>query len=148
MARRKHKKHRVHRRRRVGGVKALGPAVTNGVTVGAGAIAAAFANAALKKVLPASVPQWASGLAIATAGIMLPKFVRNPMAAQAALGVVAAGVLFAVNESFLSVPGIAGIGATYRYTPKLQRTVGAPGFMDKPITGTKDLQAVGALFDN
>jgi hypothetical protein len=134
----------------MGGVKALGPAITSGAAVGAGAVAAAFANAGIKKILPASIPPWASGVGIALAGVLLPKFVKSQVAVDAGKGMVAAGVLFAVNESFLSLPGISGMGATpeYRYTPKLQRSVGAPGFMDKPIAGVRDLHAIGALYDN
>lgn len=153
-SKKKNKKHRV-RRRRVSGVNLKG-VVSTTATVGAGAIASAFANMALKKVIPATMQTkfpWASGAVVAVAAAFIPNFIKNPMAMDFAKGMAAGGVIFAVNESFLSLPGIAGMGATtagYRYTPKLNRTVGAPGFMDRPISGmsSRDLHAVGALYDN
>jgi hypothetical protein len=160
MAKRK-KTTKKRRHHRVGAMRGVGGAVQKAAAIAVGAIAGSFLNSAIKKAAP-TMPPWAGGAAVAGAGIFLPKFVKQPIVADVATGMVAAGALFAINESFLSLPGIAGLGAVpglmsvSRSTPKLQatvngnafRSVGAPGFMDRPINGVRDMQAIGALYDN
>jgi hypothetical protein len=160
MAKRR-KSHKAKRRHhRVGAMRGIGGAVRKAAAIAAGAVAGSFLNSVIKKAAP-TLPPWAGGAAVAGAGIVLPKFVKSPIVGDVATGIVAAGALFAINESFLSLPGIAGLGAVpktmgYRTTPKLQATVngrsthrvGAPGFMDRPINGVRDMQAIGALYDN
>lgn len=155
------KSHRKHHRRI--GATGLTGALTKFGTIAAGAVVGTFVNAGIKKMFT-TLPPWAAGVGTAAVGIAAPKFIRNPMVADLATGVMAAGALFALNESFISLPGIAGIGAvpkglTYRATPKLQKSVSGrgnlsgktgydPGFMDKVISGQRDLMTVGALYDN
>jgi hypothetical protein len=147
----KHRKKTTRRRRRsVGAVRGMGGVVTKVLAIGAGGVAAAFVNAGVKKSLP-SLPPWSGGVASVGLGAFLPKFVRNPMAQDFAAGMIAAGTMFALNESFFSLPGIAGIGAApigFRSTPKLQNSVGAPGFMNNAVGGMRDMMVVGALYDN
>jgi hypothetical protein len=152
---RKKTKHRVHHRRR-SSIHGISDSLTRVGTVAAGAVLGAFGNQAIKTALP-SLPAWSGGAILLAAGIGLPMFMKgNQMVNGIADGLAAAGGLFILNETFLSVPGISGVpksynpGArlVYRNTQKVQRSVGAPGFMDNPINGVKDLNVLGALYDN
>jgi hypothetical protein len=150
----KKRKKTTHRRRhhRVGAMRGVGGIFMKVAAIAAGAAGATFINSTVKKSF-ASLPAWAGGMGAVGAGVLLPRFVRNPIALDVSAGLIAAGSLFALNESFLSLPGIAGLGAipktmAYRNTPKLQSSVGAPGYMDNAVGGERDLMVVGALFDN
>ena len=103
------------------------------------------------------MPAWTPAAALIAAGIGIPMVAKNnAMAAGIASGLAAAGFLFLLNETFLSLPGISGLPKSYnpgarliyRNVQKVQRSVGAPGFMDNPINGVKDLNVLGALYDN
>jgi hypothetical protein len=140
-----------HRRRsRVSGIS---DTLMNAAGVVGGAAVGMFVNQALKTAFT-TLPTWAPGVAILAGGAVLPIFVKgNPIVSAAACGLIAAGGLITLNETFLSVPGISGVGAVprrlvYRNSPKVQRSVGAPGFMDNPINGMKDMNTIGALYDN
>ena len=148
------KKKKATRRRhhRVGAVRGMGGVVMKVAAIGAGAVAATFLNSTVKKSF-ASLPAWAPAAIVVGAGVFLPKVLKNQTGQNVATGMLAAGTLFLLNETFLSLPGIAGMGAVpkglvYRATPKLQQTVGAPGFMDKAVGGSRDMMVVGALYDN
>src|ERR1700691_899501 len=111
MARRK--KHRVgsHRRRRhrVSGIK---DTAMKAATVIAGAIGGAFIKQALTTAVPslsASAP-WAPGAILIVGGAFLPSVIKGPMGQGLSDGLIAFGGLSAVNESFISIPGVSGIG--------------------------------------
>jgi hypothetical protein len=120
--------------------------------IAAGAVAGAFANSAIKSMVPSTLPAWIAPVGVGALGVLLPKFLKGPIGVSVGAGLVASGALFALNESFLSLPGISGVpymaGPVYRNTPKLQNSVGAPGYVDNPIGGIKDLMTIGALYDN
>jgi len=120
--------------------------------IAAGAVAGAFANSAIKSMVPSTLPAWIAPVAVGAAGVMLPKFIKGPIGVSVGAGLVASGALFALNESFLSLPGIAGVpymaGPVYRSTTKLQNSVGAPGYVDNPIGAVRDLMTIGSMYDN
>jgi len=152
MARKKKKTTHKRRHHTVGAMRGVGGIFMKVVAIAAGAAGATFINSTAKKSFT-SLPTWSGGIASVGLGVLLPRFVRNPLAVDVAAGLIAGGALFALNESFLSLPGIAGLGAVpknmaYRNTPKLQNSVGAPGYMDNAVGGERDLMVVGALFDN
>ncbi len=154
---------KTHRRthRRIGGAMTANLEViaTRAGAIVAGAALGFFANAALKKSLPASIPPWIPGAGIVGAGVLLPKFVKSPLALDASFGMIAAGGLILANETFLSIPGISGLpsnagGVLNRKTVGsgyMRKAVGAgagPGFMNKTVGSMDRLKTVGALFDN
>ena len=155
---RKAKKTHHRRHHRIGAMKGAGAILSKVAGIAVGAVGAAFINGAVKKSFT-TLPQWAGGAVGVAAGVAIPKFARSPFVADISAGMVAAGSLFIINETFLSLPGIAGIGAlpktmANRATPKIERTVsgatkmGAPGFMDKAVHGFRDAAVIGALYDN
>lgn len=146
MARRKHKKTHSRRRRRVGAV-GMSSALTKVGGLAAGAAGGAFLSSVIKKALgtTTTIPKQVPSAAVIAAGIFLPKFLKGPMGENIGAGMIAIGSAQLVS-SFIALPGISGIG--YRAVPKIQQTVGAPGFANKVINGTVDPRTVGALWDN
>jgi hypothetical protein len=136
MARRK--KHRVgsHRRRhRVSGIK---DTAMKAATVVLGAVGGAFIKQALTTAVPslsASAP-WAPGAILIAGGIFLPKIVKGPMGAGLADGLIAFGGLSAINESFISIPGVSGLGALPRRVPARVIGAGARPFLSKMVGAT------------
>jgi hypothetical protein len=142
-------RHRTHRRRKVSGI---GDTIMGTLAVVGGAAVGAFVNQAIKTALP-SFPAWTGPVMLIAGGAALPHLVKNnPIADQAACGLQAAGGLFLLNETIISVPGISGVNTSrrlvYRGSPKAKSSVGAPGFADTAVSGMRDMQVVGAVFDN
>lgn len=110
---RKHKKKKggtSHRRRR--SVGAVHPAIMQtGIMLagaGVGAIAGVFAYQALKTSVTSAPPVALAG-GIAIVGGLIPLFVKpSPFVMGAAAGMAGTGIVFAVNEAGLSLPGISG----------------------------------------
>jgi hypothetical protein len=126
----------------------------------AGGAAGFFANQALKTAFT-SLPAFAPGVVIAGGGVVLDKTMgkKSPMIAAAADGLIVAGGLIVLNETFISLPGISGVGFITNYDksmkqrPAMMKSVGAPGFMNDSIGTVRDLATVaspfvGAVYDN
>lgn len=165
---RKHKTHRRrhrisgpkrhHRRRRISGVGGIGKVLMDTAALVAGAAAGSFVNNAVKTSM-ATLPAFAPPAVTIAAGLAVEKFAKsNAALANVGTGMVAAGGLFLLNETFLSLPGISGFITNYDLTqkrrPALQNRVGAPGFMDTAIGAARDLTAIAGdasimgVFDN
>lgn len=153
MAKRKKGRKKSHRRRRVGAVH---PGIMNTLTAAggivAGAVGAAFVNSAIKKSL-ATAPTFTGGAVAIAAGIALPYFVKgNQIVANVGTGMIAAGGLFILNETVLSIPGVTGLPVM----PGMNNA--RPGFASRVVGNTRmrrrvggsldTLQVVGALMDN
>lgn len=145
---------KTHRRRRVGAVH---PAIMQAgemlLGAGIGAVAAVFANQAIKTSF-ATAPAWLGGGLCAGAGAALPLFVKpTPLITGLAGGMIGMGVVFATNETFISLPGIAGVptglpGAAPGY---MTRTVGNyAGVPPNRIGNMSGAEAsvIGAIFSN
>jgi hypothetical protein len=108
MAKKKKKGHPA-KRRRVGAGGKMTQVVLRVAGVGLGAIAGAFVVNAGKTAFP-TLPLWAPPVAVAAAGAVVPHFVKNnPLAEGFGDGMLAIGAVMALNETVLSVPGIAGL---------------------------------------
>jgi hypothetical protein len=160
MAKRRTKKVH-HRRRRIGAASGLGEILQKTAGIVAGAAAGFFGNQALKSAFT-SLPAFAPGVVILAAGVFVDKTLgkKGPLMSGVGDGLIAAGGLIALNETFISLPGISGVGFVTSQTgnykgPALLRAVGAPGFMNNQIGGMRDLAnvaggngGIGAIFDN
>jgi hypothetical protein len=159
MAKRKKTK-RVHRRRRIGAASGMGPILQKAAGLIAGGALGFFANQALKTAF-VSLPTFVPGVAIAGAGVVVDKTMGKKGALISGIGegMIVAGGLIALNETFISLPGISGVGfvtnydKNYKKTPAMMKAVGAPGFMNNQIGTVRDLAsvgnaAVGAIYDN
>jgi hypothetical protein len=148
MAKKKKKKSH-HKRRRVGAATHMSNIAMKAGGIVAGAVAASFVNSAVKKSL-ATAPAFTGGAVAIAAGIALPMFVKNPFMEYVGDGLIAAGGLFVLNETVLSVPGISGLPVMPLPNGQsgfVRRTVaGAP--MRRRVNGTTTLRTVGALYDN
>ncbi len=151
MAKKRKGKKKSHRRRRVGAVH---PGITNMLMqtggIVAGAVGAAFVNSAVKKSM-STAPAFTGGAVAIAAGVALPYFVRgNPIVAAVGTGMVAAGGLFILNETILSIPGISGLpvmpGLANSGTGFIRRAVG--NTHRRRMGALDSLQVVGALIDN
>jgi hypothetical protein len=149
MAKRKKAK-KVHRRRRMGSTGIMQSLQTAGGVV-AGAVLASFVNSAVKKSLT-TAPALTGGAIGVLGGIMLPKFMHSPIMQSVGNGMIAAGGLFMLNDSILSIPGISGVPnmPMVNATKYGQwRKVGAgPGYMTNTVGRLDRLATVGALYDN
>jgi hypothetical protein len=158
MARRKKKVH--HKRRRIGAASGMGAILQKTLGLVAGGAAGFFANQALKTAFT-SLPSFAPGVVIAAGGVVLDKTMgkKSVMISAAADGLIVAGGLIVLNETFISLPGISGVGFITNYDksmkqrPAMMRAVGAPGFMNDSIGTIRDLATVaspfvGAVYDN
>jgi hypothetical protein len=156
----KAKKRKVYRRRRMGAASGMGEVLQEAIGIAAGAAGGMFINQALKTAFT-SLPTFAPGVVIAGAGVFVKKTMgkKGALIAGAGEGLVAAGLLVALNETVISVPGISGVGFVTNYDksmkqkPAMMRAVGAPGFMDNSIGTVRDLASVGdpfigAVYDN
>ena len=104
--RRSHKKrHTSHRRRRIGGVSAIGNTLTELLTITAGAVAATFVVKALPTTLDAKI-QAAIPLAV---GIALPMFVKSPMVKNIGIGMGVQGTIGLLK----SFNVLSGVGSPY-----------------------------------
>jgi hypothetical protein len=101
-------KHR--RRRRIHGIHPVMKNVLMGIGgAAAGGVLATFANQAIKTSFP-TMPGWTGGGVCIAAGAAVPLFVKNsPLAMGFGAGLAGAGAIFAVNETFLSLPGVSGV---------------------------------------
>jgi hypothetical protein len=139
------KKKKVHprRRRRVGGVHPkLQAAVLDVAGAAAGGLAAAFANQAIKTAVP-TMPAWIGGaFAIAAGGAIILMAKPSPMVDSFATGLIAGGALFAVNETFLSVPGISGV------PPVMPMPGGYQGYINKTVGNTRLPNRMGNMSGN
>lgn len=153
----KKKKSGTRRRRRMSGVH---PVIMQTLEVvgGAalGAIAGVFVNQAVKTSFT-TAPAWAGGGACLLLGGGLPLFVKNsPLVNGAAAGLAGVGAVFAVNETFLSLPGVSGMPAGELPNGRpgyVSQTVGRPPINRMAPTRrvgnlSGKTMAVGMLFDN
>jgi hypothetical protein len=139
-----------HKRRRIGAASGWGVVIQKFVGIAGGAAGGMFLNQALKTAFT-SLPAFAPGLVIAVSGIFVDKTMgkKSVLMSGVGEGLMAAGALIAVNETFISIPGISGVGfvtnydKNYKASNKMMRAVGAPGFMDKSIGTVRDLASVG-----
>jgi hypothetical protein len=159
MARRKKRAHH-HRRRRIGAASGMGAILQKTVGIVAGAAGGMFINQALKTAFT-SLPTFAPGAVVLVGGVFVEKSMarKSLLMAGVADGLIAAGGLIVLNETFISLPGISGVGfvvnadAAYKKNPALMKAVGASGFMDNSIGNVRDLATVagpmvGAIYDN
>lgn len=154
MARKKTKKTHHRRRRRIG-AGGMGDAITTLLGLTGGAIAGAYVSGIAKKQL-STLPAFAPPAIVVVAGYMLTKKVSGNLMKAIGTGMQAAGGLQLVS-SFVTIPGLAGLGAILdRTVPRIQNPIGAPGFMHDPINGMPQKaylgsrlgNALGALYDN
>lgn len=160
MAKRSHRRRRHHRvgavhhrrrsrRHRISGV---GDILTKVGGIGLGAVGVTFIKSAIQKAAP-TMPLWIGGAAGVGLGLALPMVAKgNKILDYAAAGAAAMGVVFLLNETFLSLPGISGVATNpmFRGAGFVNQTVGysAPGVLDETINGVRDLSVIGALYDN
>lgn len=153
MAKKRKGKRKSHRRRRVGAVHpGIMNLVTNAAGIVVGAVGAAFVNSAIKKSM-ATAPAFTGGGIAVAAGAALPYFVRgNTFVQSVGNGMIAAGGLFALNETFLSVPGISGLpsmpGLNNSGPGFIRKTVGRAGNRTRQMGKLDNLAVVGALTSN
>lgn len=145
MARRKRHHHVTHSRRRVGAASGMSGLLMKAAGVAGGV----FAGGMIVKTLGTSVAALTPtvmGAALLGGGIFLAGKAKNPLIEGLGYGLAAKGANNVLTASGL----ITGMGSIplvgYRATPKLQNSVG--NVMKNPIGGVKDLQAIGALYDN
>jgi hypothetical protein len=131
------RKHKVHHRRRhrVSGIKDTLMSVGSVV---AGAAAGAFIKQALTTALPSisSSTPWLPGVIVLAGGAFLPKAIKGPMGQGLGDGLIAFGGLSALNESFISIPGVSGLGAIPRRVPARVIGAGARPFLSKMVGAT------------
>lgn len=117
----------------------------------AGGVAAAFVNSAIKKSM-ATAPAFTGGAIAVAAGMALPMFVKgNAFVESMSDGLIAAGGLFVLNETFLSIPGISGLpvmpGMTNARPGYLTKAVGRTP-MRRRVGSLDSLKVIGQLTDN
>jgi hypothetical protein len=138
---RKKKHHRTHRRRRVGATSGM----TGLLMKAAGVAGGVFAGGMVAKTVSTLDPK-ILGAALLGGGLFLSQKAKNPLLEGVGFGLAAKGA----NNLLTSFGVITGMGSIplvgYRATPKLQNSVG--NVMKYPIAGVKDLNAIGALYDN
>lgn len=141
MARRKRHHHVTHRRRRVGAASGM----TGLLMKAAGVAGGVFAGGMVAKTISTLDPK-ILGAALLGGGLFLSQKAKNPLLEGVGFGLAAKGA----NNLLTSFGVITGMGSIplmgYRGAPKLQNSVGA--YMKNPIGGVRDLQAIGALYDN
>lgn len=123
------KKHPVHhKKRKVSGKAEIQEFALRVVGVGAGALTGAFLIQAGNTALSSQkLPAWVIPSGVAAAGAVIPLIAKkNPLAEDFGMGMLAIGAAFAVNETFLSVPGIAGLAMSSNTpnAPGLKSSVG------------------------
>ncbi len=156
--RKKHRKTGTHRRRRVSGVH---PVIMQTLEVvggaGLGAVAGVFVNQAVKSSFT-TAPAWSGGAACIVLGGALPLFIKpSPLIMGISAGLAGTGVMFGLNETVISLPGISGLPAN----PMLGN--GRPGFVSQTVGNMRRMMppggrmgnlsgsntmAIGSLFDN
>jgi hypothetical protein len=117
-----------------------------GLIMKAGGVAGGvFAGGMVAKTVSTLDPK-ILGAALLAGGLFLSGKAKNPLIEGVGYGLAAKGA----NNLLTSFGLITGMGSIpllgYRNTPKLQSSVG--NVMKQPIAGVKDLQAIGALYDN
>jgi len=150
------------RRRRVAGVH---PAIadTGMMLLGAavGGVVATFGAQGIKSAAP-TMPAWLGGGVMAVLGASVPLFTKaTPLVTGVALGAAGVGTALAINETFLSLPGIAGVPANSGLQNAqnrggyFSRSVGTAGYRGIPrrmgIPGTfsgNGKATVGAIISN
>jgi hypothetical protein len=111
----KKKKAGPHRRRKkMSGTAEIQEFVLRAIAVTAGGLTSAFgiqaANTALAKQ---AMPTWVVPAGFAGLGLAVPYFdKKEPLIMDFGMGMFVVGCLMAVNETFLSVPGISGMAMT------------------------------------
>lgn len=171
MARKKRSKKRkgTHRRRRVG---AIHPAIKQTFEMVAGAALGAGGAVMINQFIKSSftgMPGWLGGAAGVAVGGGLPMFLKpSPLVTGVAAGLAGMGAIFAVNETFLSLPGISGVpmmatparpgyinqtvGRVQRYLgPKQSSHMGNMSGNRRLAVGNlsgKSHMAIGSIFDN
>lgn len=157
MAKKKKKSSGPRRRRRMSGVHPVIMQTLEAVGgAGLGAVMGVFVNQAVKSSFT-TAPAWAGGAACVVIGGGLPMFVKgSPLVNGIAAGMAGIGVVFGVNETFLSLPGVSGM-------PMPMMQGGRPGFINQTVGRTRNnlppvrrvgnlsgnkVLAIGSLFDN
>jgi hypothetical protein len=138
----------------------MGKVIQKVVGLAAGAAAGFYATDALKKSF-ASLPTFVPGAIVAVAGIFANKSfgAKNALIEGATNGLIAAGTVQVLNETFIDLPGVSGVGFVTNFdksmknAPALNRAMGAPGFMDAAVGTVRDIATiaspyVGAIYDN
>lgn len=124
---------------------------------GLGAIAGVFINQAIKSSF-ATAPAWSGAAVNVALGAAMPLFVKpTPFVMGAAAGLAGTGVMFGLNETFISLPGISGLpGGSPAGNPRpgyINTTVGRRPTRAMPPGGrvgnlSGNTMAIGSLFDN
>jgi hypothetical protein len=116
----------------------------------AGVAGGVFAGGMVGKTISTLDPK-ILGAVLLGGGLFLSQKAKNPLLEGVGYGLAAKGA----NNLLTSFGVITGMGSIplvgYRATPKLQNSVGSPnvpGIMKNPIGGVRDLNAIGALYDN
>jgi hypothetical protein len=138
----------------------MGKIIQKVAGIALGAAGGMYANNALKSSF-ASLPTFVPGAIVLVGGVFVNKSFgsKNDLVDGISTGLIAAGSLVVLNETFIDLPGISGVGFITNYdkaaknAPAMMRAVGAPGFMDNSIGTVRDLASVGspfmgAVFDN
>lgn len=142
----KRKHHGPKRRRRMGAVSG---GMTGLLMKAAGVAGGVFAGGMIAKAVSTLDPKILGG-GLLVGGVFIANKSKNPLLEGVGFGLAAKGA----NNLLTSMGMITGMGSVplvgYRNTPKLQSSVGAniPGTVRNPISGFKDLNTIGALFDN
>lgn len=146
-------------RRRVGAIHpALMDTVMMALGVTTGAVVATFGAQGIKSS-SATIPAWLGGGAMAAIGVGTLVFVpHSPFVTGAALGAAGVGAALAINETFISLPGIAGVppnsGLTNAQNKSgyFSRSVGTAGYKGLPKTmgnfSGNGAATVGAVLSN
>lgn len=134
MAKKAKKKKVIHRRK--SRVKGMSDKLTRVGMMFLGGIAGGgvetFINQAVKTALP-TAPTWMGGAAGVAGGVATLLFApEEPFFDGAAIGLITMGGVFALNETFLSLPGISGIPKGVPNAVPGQR----PGYLKHAVNGS------------
>ena len=145
MARRRKHHVRHHRRRRVGAASNMQGVIMSAAGLAGGVFAGGLVVKTIGSAVPSLTPTILGALLLG-GGVFLAGKSNSPLMKGLGYGIAAKGA----NNVLVSTGLITGMGSIpmigYRATPKLQNSVG--NVMKNPIGGVKDLNAIGALYDN
>lgn len=124
----------------------------------AGAVVATFGAQGIKSAAT-TMPAWVGGGVMAAIGAAVPLFTKmTPFTTGAAMGCAGVGAAMAINETFISLPGIAGVPANSGLTNAqnksgyFSKSVGTAGYKGLPKTmgnfSGNGSATVGAVLSN
>lgn len=125
----------------------------------AGAVIATFGANGIKSAAT-TMPAWIGGGVMAAIGAAVPLFTKmTPFTTGAAMGCAGVGAAMAINETFISLPGIAGVPANSGLTNAqngngyFNNAVGTAGYkgLRRSMGGTfsgNGSATVGAIISN